>query len=136
MRKNYQVTIDITVSKVMEVSADDADEAKAIVANWIGDDPFFYAKSADSVINNEITDVTEIVNQAVSWMMIGDTGIPYRSVHVHNVQQEVYVTTEDVYTRYINEGDAIDSKFYCYVPTEIFMNYDEKELEDYVNSNY
>lgn len=42
--KQYEVDVDITMSCRIEVDAESEEEAKTIVANWIGDDPWFYVK--------------------------------------------------------------------------------------------
>lgn len=56
---NYAVDVDITMSKRIEVEADNSEDAKNIVKNWLADDPYYYARSADAYVSNEITDVNE-----------------------------------------------------------------------------
>ena len=42
--KHFEVDVDITMSCRIEVDAESEDQAKTIVANWIGDDPWHYVK--------------------------------------------------------------------------------------------
>ena len=42
--KRFEVDVDITMSCRIEVDAESDEQAKTIVANWIGDDPWLYVK--------------------------------------------------------------------------------------------
>ena len=42
--KRFEVDVDITMSCRIEVDAESEEQAKTIVANWIGDDPWNYVK--------------------------------------------------------------------------------------------
>jgi hypothetical protein len=44
MAKRFEVDVDITMSCRIEVDAESEEQAKTIVANWIGDDPWHYVK--------------------------------------------------------------------------------------------
>ena len=57
--KKFVVDMDITMSKRIYVYAENEEEAETIANNWIGDDPYFYAKSADAYVGCEISDVYE-----------------------------------------------------------------------------
>lgn len=57
--KKFAVDMDITMSKRIYVDAENEEEAETIVNNWVGDDPYFYAKSADAYVGHEISDVYE-----------------------------------------------------------------------------
>lgn len=61
--KSFIVSVDITMSKTIFVEAKDEESAKTLVNNWIADDPYYYAKSADNYISSEIVDVNEDNNQ-------------------------------------------------------------------------
>lgn len=61
--KSYAVSVDITMSKTIYVDAKDEESAKALVNNWIADNPYHYAKSADNYVSSEIVDVNEDNNQ-------------------------------------------------------------------------
>ena len=58
MAKQFQVSVDITMSKTLFVEAENEEQAKTKVNNWVDDDPYYYAKDAD-YITCEITDVDE-----------------------------------------------------------------------------
>lgn len=57
--KSYCVDVDITMSKRICVEAENEEQAKTIVGNWLGDDPYYYAKTADAYVCHEITDCYE-----------------------------------------------------------------------------
>ena len=42
MAKRFEVDVDITMSCRIEVDAESEEQAKTIVGNWIGDDPWHY----------------------------------------------------------------------------------------------
>ena len=69
-------------------------------------------------------------------MEIDGHDIKCRSVYVKELDEEVMVTTEEVYSTYIKEGDANDNQFYCYVPSDQFRYLNDHELESYINQNY
>ena len=69
-------------------------------------------------------------------MEIDGHDIECRSVYVKELDEEVMVTTEEVYSTYIKEGDATDNQFYCYVPSDQFRYLNDHELESYINDNY
>lgn len=47
--KKYQVDVDITMSCRIEVDAESEEQAKTIVGNWIGDDPWQYVRDGHYV---------------------------------------------------------------------------------------
>ena len=57
--KDFIVDVDITMSKQIRVEAENEEEAKTIVKNWISDDPYLYARSADCFVCSDVTDVNE-----------------------------------------------------------------------------
>ena len=69
-------------------------------------------------------------------MEIAGHDIKCRSVYVKELDEEVMVTTEEVYSTYIKEGDSTDNQFYCYVPSDQFRYLNDHELESYINKNY
>jgi len=56
--KHFEVDVDITMSCRIEVDAESEDQAKTIVANWIGDDPWFYVQDGH-YISHEFEAVNE-----------------------------------------------------------------------------
>lgn len=58
MARKFQVSVDITMSKTLFVEAENEEQAKTKVNNWIGDDPYYYVKDA-AYVTHEITDVDE-----------------------------------------------------------------------------
>lgn len=42
--KRFEVDVDITMSCRIEVDAENEEQAKTKVGNWIGDDPWYYVK--------------------------------------------------------------------------------------------
>lgn len=69
-------------------------------------------------------------------MTIINQHVPYRSVFVRELGEEVKVTTEEIYSSFIREGSAEDDLFYCYVPTKEFHTLSDEKFEKYVNANY
>lgn len=70
-------------------------------------------------------------------MMHDGSNILYRNVFIKELNTEVKVTTEEVFSSHIiDEGCADDNKFYCYVPTEKFFNLNDADFEKYVNKKF
>ena len=69
-------------------------------------------------------------------MMIDGNNIVYRSVHINELNDEVKVTSEDIFEIHITEGSPEDDMFYCYVPSKEFFKLNDQEFEDYVNKNF
>ena len=70
-------------------------------------------------------------------MMIDGSNIRYRNVFIKELNAEVKVTTEEVFTTHIIEdGCPDDNKFYCYVPAEEFFKLNDIDFEKYVNKNF
>lgn len=59
MKKNYCVSVDITMSKTFEIEAENEEQAKAILNGWIKYNPYEYAHNFDAYISHEITDINE-----------------------------------------------------------------------------
>lgn len=57
--KEFEVAVDITMSKNFFVEAETEEGAKAIVANYFNQDPYGYSRGADAFVKYEITDVIE-----------------------------------------------------------------------------
>lgn len=58
MAKRFNVDVDITMSCRIEVDAESEEQAKTIVGNWIGDDPWQYVRDGH-YINHEFEEVSE-----------------------------------------------------------------------------
>lgn len=56
--KHFEVDVDITMSCRIEVDAESEEQAKTIVANWIGDDPWCYVRDGH-YISHEFEAVNE-----------------------------------------------------------------------------
>jgi len=56
--KHFEVDVDITMSCRIEVNAESEEQAKTIVANWIGDDPWYYVRNGH-YISHEFEAVNE-----------------------------------------------------------------------------
>lgn len=56
--KRFNVDVDITMSCRIEVDAESEEQAKTIVGNWIGDDPWYYVKDGH-YIKHEFEEVSE-----------------------------------------------------------------------------
>ena len=69
-------------------------------------------------------------------MMVAGNNILYRNVRIKELDAEIRVTTEEVYSAYIKEGSTEDDLFYCYVPEDKFSTLNDQEFEDYVNTNF
>ncbi len=59
MAKNFKVTVDITMSKDIIVKAESEDQAKTIAQNYVSDNPWYYAKTAEVHLDTEISSVVE-----------------------------------------------------------------------------
>lgn len=55
--KEFQVFVDITVSKVIYVDAESEEQAKAIAIKKVRDEPYYYARTADSYVGAKVVDV-------------------------------------------------------------------------------
>ena len=58
MTKRFNVDVDITMSCRIEVDAESEEQAKTIVGNWIGDDPWYYVRDGH-YIKHEFEEVSE-----------------------------------------------------------------------------
>ena len=58
--KNYCISVDITMSKTLEVEAESEQQAKNIVCGKFKANPYDLAYGFTSYVNHEITDVEEI----------------------------------------------------------------------------
>jgi len=58
MGKKFNVDVDITMSCRIEVDAESEEQAKTIVGNWIGDDPWQYVRDGH-YIKHEFEEVSE-----------------------------------------------------------------------------
>lgn len=58
MTKRFNVDVDITMSCRIEVDAESEEQAKTIVGNWIGDDPWQYVRNGH-YIKHEFEEVSE-----------------------------------------------------------------------------
>lgn len=56
-KTEYQVSIDITVSKVMFVEAENEEQAKQLAIKKVRDEPFYYARTADAYVGAKVIDV-------------------------------------------------------------------------------
>lgn len=59
MLKRYRVSVDITMSKDLYFYAENEEEAKKIAEECVEGKPYYYAHSADSFVNCEVTDIME-----------------------------------------------------------------------------
>lgn len=59
MKKQYRVSVDITMSKDIYVDAENEEEAKKKAEKDVEKNPYYYAGSADSFVNCEVTDIME-----------------------------------------------------------------------------
>ena len=71
MQKNYKVTVDITVSKNVYVKTENEEQAKTIAKNLVADDPFYYAKTAESFLEAVSLEVQETEEEEDDWKVTG-----------------------------------------------------------------
>lgn len=58
MRKTeFQVFVDITVSKVIDVEAENEEQAKQLAIKKVRDEPYYYARTADAYVGAKVIDV-------------------------------------------------------------------------------
>lgn len=57
--KNFIIDVDFTMSKRIQVEAENEERAKAIVNGWIKYNPYEFAHNFDAYVTHEITDVNE-----------------------------------------------------------------------------
>ena len=53
----FQVFVDITVSKTIYVEAESEEQAKAIAIKKVRDEPYYYARTADAYVGAKVVDV-------------------------------------------------------------------------------
>ncbi len=58
MAKRFNVDVDITMSCRIEVDAESEEQAKTIVGNWIGGDPWYFVRYGH-YIKHEFEEVSE-----------------------------------------------------------------------------
>lgn len=63
--RRFNVDVDITMSCRIEVDAESEEQAKTIVGNWIGDDPWHYVRDGH-YIKHEFEDVSECNNDPLT----------------------------------------------------------------------
>lgn len=59
MEKYYKVTVDITMTAEIIVKADSEQQARTKAANYVADDPWHYARKADSCTDCNVVEVEE-----------------------------------------------------------------------------
>lgn len=59
--KKYYISVDITMSKIFEIEAENEQQAKNIVCDKFKANPYDLAYGFTSYVNHEITDVEEIM---------------------------------------------------------------------------
>ena len=64
--KKYNVDVDIAMSCRIEVDAESEEQAKTIVNNWIGDDPWYYVRDGH-YMSHEFEAVNEDGEATVEW---------------------------------------------------------------------
>ena len=55
--KEFQVFVDITVSKVIYVDAESEEQAKQLAIKKVRDEPYYYARTADAYVGAKVVDV-------------------------------------------------------------------------------
>jgi hypothetical protein len=61
--------------------------------------------------------------------------IHYRWVYVEELGEEVRVGIDEEYDKFMSKDSCLDDLFSCYVPKDVFENYDYNELMEYVETN-
>jgi hypothetical protein len=61
--------------------------------------------------------------------------IHYRWVYVEELGEEVRVGIDEEYDKFMSKDSCLDDLFSCYVPKDVFENYDYKELMEYIETN-
>lgn len=59
MEKYYKVTVDITMTAEIIVKADTKQQARDKAKNWVADDPWHYARKADSCADCNVVEAEE-----------------------------------------------------------------------------
>lgn len=59
MKKSFLVSVDITVCKNFFVDAESEEQAKSLVEKKMTDDPYYYAKNSDTVVDWFVSSVDE-----------------------------------------------------------------------------
>lgn len=62
MKKNYCVSVNITMSRSFEIEADSEQQAKNAVFAMIKANPYDYTHGFTNYVNHEIIDVTKIID--------------------------------------------------------------------------
>jgi len=61
--------------------------------------------------------------------------IHYRWVYVEELGEDVLVGIDEEYDKFMSDNSYLDNLFSCYVPKDVFENYNYKELKEYVKTN-
>lgn len=59
MKKEYAVSVDITMSKTIYVDAEDEEEARRIAHSKVNTDPYYLVSQADAYVDHCVVDVNE-----------------------------------------------------------------------------
>lgn len=59
MKKKYQVSVEISVTKTIFVDAENEEEAKTLANNMVTDDPYYHIQNCALYGGHEVTDVIE-----------------------------------------------------------------------------
>ena len=60
MAKEYAVSMDVTMSCIIYVNAENEDDAEAMAKNYVEDSPYHYVRNG-AYVNCEVTDVEESI---------------------------------------------------------------------------
>lgn len=62
-KKNYDVLVNITVAKHMKVEGmENEEDAKRYAQEWVADEPYYCAGSADMFIESVVVETKEVTN--------------------------------------------------------------------------
>jgi len=110
--KHFVVDVDITMSCRIEVDAESEEQAKTIVGNWIGDNPWQYVRDGH-YISHEFEDVNEAEQEPTEPLTFKELCDKLQYFSVNNNQQKTIGEICDECREYIRKAghDCLDDGF-------------------------
>lgn len=87
--RRFNVDVDITMSCRIEVDAESEEQAKTIVGNWIGDDPWQYVRDGH-YIKHEFEEVSECSDDSqAGYSEVYRKGIAYVKEQMEDFEKDI-----------------------------------------------
>lgn len=127
--KKFIVPLDITVHFSCEVEAENKVEALQMAIDKVEFEDIDWNSFSHHIC--PVYDIKEQEDTTMEVFMLGPNH-PVRYMTHPDGSGTITVGTESVN----GENSEYDSKYYCYVPDDIFWNVNDADLQDFINKNF